>query len=118
MFALGTILEIGKGEDINFAKALIVIVAMILQAGVFIACMVVLSGLWRLVFAALQGLDEPRARILIQLLGGVSAAGGGKGSSLSGKAKMAGTGVLGTLLILFSGCLAIYLIGHHTVGIK
>jgi hypothetical protein len=76
---LAIIVDIGK--DINFASALVVIVAMILQAAVFITCMVLLSGLWRVIFAALQGLDEPKAKILMQLLGAVSAEGGGNWSA-------------------------------------
>lgn len=106
------IVDVDSG--INLAASLIIIVAMILQAVVFFACLFVLVRLWSIVFKAFSGADEGTSRILLKLLGEIGVGGTGKGLTRKGKIKLTGTGVLGTILILFFGCVAIYLIGHHS----
>lgn len=67
-----------------------------------------------IVFDAFGNATTAKAQALIKLLGEIEIQGNGNGSLR--RFKLAGAGALGTIVVLAFGCLAIYLVGHHTIN--
>jgi hypothetical protein len=96
-------------------SATILLGSMILQAVVFMASLAAIVWIWMFLLNTLKDLDAAKSKILVQLLGGLTANGELTGK---GKARIAGTGVVASILILAFAVGAIYFIGNHTYSSK